>query len=54
MQVKGVRRAPVVDGQGGLIGIVTGDDLIEMISEQLGSFVSLVNKGEEREHTLRT
>ena len=54
MQARGVRRTPIVDERGGLIGIVTGDDLIEVISEQLGSLVSLVSKGEQREHTMRT
>lgn len=53
MQSKGVRRVPVVDGQGGLLGIVAEDDLIEIIGEQLNSLVSLVNKGVNREHATR-
>lgn len=53
MQAKGVRRAPVLDDQGGLIGIVSNDDLIELIGEQLSSLVTLVNREEHRESTLR-
>lgn len=54
MQAKGVRRAPVLDDKGGLVGIVSKDDLIELIGEQLTSLVTLVNRGEKRESTLRT
>lgn len=53
MRSKGVRRVPIVDGQGGLLGIVAEDDLIEMIGEQVNNLVSLVNKGVHREHTTR-
>jgi len=35
MRFKGVRRVPVVDDQGGLVGIVTLDDLLKVIGEQL-------------------
>lgn len=54
MQSKGVRRAPVIDEKGGLVGIITEDDLIEIIGEQLDSLVSLVNREEHREQTIRT
>ena len=32
---RGVRRAPVIDGRGALVGIVTLDDLLPLIAEQL-------------------
>ena len=53
MQLKGVRRVPVVNDKGGLVGIVTEDDIIEQIGEQLSNLVSLVNKEGHREHAMR-
>lgn len=35
MRHKGVRRVPVVDDQGGLVGIITLDDLLKIVGEQL-------------------
>ena len=34
MRQKGIRRVPVVDDNGALVGIVTLDDLIDLIAEQ--------------------
>ena len=35
MRAKGVRRIPVVNDQGGLEGILTSDDLLELLAEEL-------------------
>jgi CBS domain-containing protein len=35
MRTRGVRRLPVVNGQGGLEGILALDDLLELLSEEL-------------------
>ncbi len=42
MRNRGVRRLPVVDDAGALVGIVTVDDLMELIAEQLTDLVRLV------------
>jgi predicted transcriptional regulator len=42
MRNRGVRRLPVVDDAGVLVGIVTVDDLMELIAEQLTDLVRLV------------
>jgi len=42
MRERGVRRTPVVDDQGGLVGIVTLDDLLKIISEQLALLARVV------------
>jgi CBS domain-containing protein len=39
-----VRRAPVVDAQGTLVGIVSLDDLLEVIAEQLSGIAGLVRR----------
>lgn len=49
MRAKGVRRLPVVDDNGGLVGIVTLDDLLELLSEELGSLAKLVKHEQKRE-----
>lgn len=41
---RGVRRAPVVAPNGDLVGIVSTDDLLGIIAEQLGSLARLVDR----------
>jgi CBS domain-containing protein len=53
MQEKAVRRLPVVDERGGVVGIITVDDLLELIAEQLQGIVSLVAKQQQRERARR-
>jgi CBS domain-containing protein len=42
MRQKGVRRVPVVDDDGLLVGIIAVDDLLEIIAEQLDGLVKVV------------
>jgi len=42
MRARGTRRAPVVDKDGSLAGIVCVDDLIELIADELGELANLV------------
>ena len=53
MRTKGVRRVPVVNEQGGLEGIFSLDDLLELLTEQLNDFVSVIHKETNREQRLR-
>ena len=53
MQSKGVRRVPVINAKGGLIGIISEDDIVEIIGEQLSNLASLVNRGGHREYATR-
>lgn len=49
MRAEGVRRVPVVNLAGGLIGILTADDLIELMAEQLSDLSALIAKEQQRE-----
>jgi CBS domain-containing protein len=55
MQSHGIRRLPVVNDRGGLEGIVTFDDVIELLSEELTDLAKLVAKEQkrERDHAVR-
>lgn len=48
MQRAGVRRMPVVDARGGLVGILTVDDCLELLAETLWDLGTLVRR--ERSH----
>ncbi len=53
MRGKGVRRIPVVNDRGGLVGLLALDDLLELIAEQVGDLVHLIRNEQEREHRKR-
>ncbi|MEE9157529.1 MAG: CBS domain-containing protein [Gammaproteobacteria bacterium] len=53
MGAKGVRRIPVVNVQGLLIGIVTVDDLLGLLAGELGYLVKLIGRELEQEKELR-
>ena len=53
MRRHGVRRVPVTDSQARLIGIVTLDDLLEIVSEELNSLVLTIKSEQKREVHLR-
>ena len=53
MRRKGVRRVPVVDAEGELIGLVTLDDLLEILAQELGLLVSAIETEAQRERRLR-
>jgi CBS domain-containing protein len=44
MRAHGVRRMPVVDQQGVLAGIISVDDLTELLAEELGQLSKLISK----------
>lgn len=53
MRSKGVRRAPVVDAQGSLVGIVSIDDLLEVLAEELSNIAALIGREQRRERVNR-
>jgi len=53
MREKGVRRVPVVTKSGALAGIVTIDDVLELVAEELHDLVRTVGQERARETRLR-
>lgn len=52
MHAREVRRAPVVDGAGNLLGIVTLDDLLPAVARELGELATLLGTQARHERTL--
>ena len=53
MANKGVRRLPVVDDDGGLVGIITLDDLLLLLSKELAALNKLVTREQKNEAAKR-
>ena len=53
MRAKGIRRLPVVDAQGGLVGILAADDILGLILEQMSDLIGLIVKEQLQESTRR-
>ncbi len=54
MRDRGVRRCPVVDVRGILVGVITVDDLLEFIAGQINDLVGLVSREQRHERGTRT
>jgi len=53
MRAKGARRAPVVNEEGVLIGIVSADDFIDLLAEELSELAKLISREQKREAEMR-
>ncbi len=53
MRSKGVRRMPVVDQGGALIGIISADDLLDLLAEELGAVAALIKREQFKEARAR-
>lgn len=53
MRRKGLRRMPITNTQGVLIGLVTLDDLLELMAEQMHTIVQVIETEQLRERKMR-
>jgi CBS domain-containing protein len=53
MRVHGVRRIPVVDGRGALVGIVTLDDLLGALFADMHALLETTSRAQRREQSTR-
>lgn len=53
MQSAGVRRMPVVSQQGALTGIVSVDDLIQLLAEEMSELSKLISREQRKEAQAR-
>jgi CBS domain-containing protein len=53
MHSKGIRRMPVVNEDGGLEGILTVDDLIDLLAEELALLTKIAGRGQTLEEERR-
>lgn len=54
MRAGGVRRIPVVNGQGGLEGIIAADDLVDLLAEEMMDLVALISNQQHLEQKNRS
>jgi len=53
MKARGVRRVPVVDDTGALVGILSADDLFELLAEEMNDLVRVIRREISRERETR-
>ena len=49
MRTKGIRRIPIVNHEGGLEGIVSADDILDLLAEEMTELAKVPSREQERE-----
>ncbi|UCH49492.1 MAG: CBS domain-containing protein [Betaproteobacteria bacterium] len=53
MRVRGIRRLPVTDAAGTLVGLVAADDVLALLAEEIAGLAGMITREEKRERTAR-
>lgn len=53
MRAEAVRRVPIVDTEGSLVGILSLDDVVELMAEELGDLATLIRQEQRKEAEVR-
>ena len=49
MRINGIRRMPIVDANGGLVGIISLDDLIQLLGEEMSELAKVIVREQAHE-----
>jgi CBS domain-containing protein len=54
MRTHGIRRIPVINEEGGLVGIISVDDMLDLLAAELTELAKIAPRGQARETRIRT
>ncbi len=53
MRVRGIRRVPVTDSEGALVGLIAADDILALLAEEIAGLAGMITREEKRERVVR-
>ncbi|MGD8478210.1 MAG: CBS domain-containing protein [Burkholderiales bacterium] len=53
MRVRGIRRLPVTDANGALVGLIAADDILGLLAEEIAGLAGMITREEKRERVAR-
>lgn len=53
MRLRGIRRLPVTDAGGALVGLIAADDILSLLAEEISGLAGMISREEKRERTAR-
>lgn len=53
MRAKAIRRVPVVNQEGGLVGIISADDILDLLAEEMAELAKVAPREQEHEAKIR-
>lgn len=53
MRVRGIRRLPVTDADGALVGVIAADDILALLAEEISGLAGMISREEKRERVER-